>query len=219
MSLALLPSHQKRPVLAVTTTYSLSPPITLRTHSSSKLRCCRDAVSEFLVTIAIPQMTPPSGSNVPPAKRRRLDDTTRDEAEGTGATSTSLSRPVSPPLPRRKSPTPAITTAASLLVPAPTWNFNDVAKQALTPPPSQPPASSKAANQIAAGQIEESKREDDGVAGHSTRYVSSPFQLTKIRDLAQHQNVDTIELKDILGDPLIKECWNFNFLFDLDFVM
>jgi tyrosyl-DNA phosphodiesterase-1 len=86
----------------------------------------------------------------------------------------------------------------------------------LTPPPSQPPASSKAANQIAAGQ---SKREDDGVAGHSTRYVSSPFQLTKIRDLAQHQNVDTIELKDILGDPLIKECWNFNFLFDLDFVM
>jgi hypothetical protein len=22
-----------------------------------------------------------------------------------------------------------------------------------------------------------------------------------------------------LGDPLIKECWNFNFLFDLDFVM
>ncbi|KAF3033010.1 hypothetical protein E8E11_001788 [Didymella keratinophila] len=163
-------------------------------------------------------MTPPNGSNVPPAKRRRLDDTAV-EAEDTGATSTSLSRPVSPPLSRRKSPTSATTTSSSLLVPAPTWGFNDVPKQTLTPPPSQPPASSRAANQSAAGQIEESKREDDGVAGDSTRYVPSPFQLTKVRDLAQHQNVDTIELRDILGDPLIKECWNFNFLFDLNFVM
>jgi tyrosyl-DNA phosphodiesterase-1 len=60
---------------------------------------------------------------------------------------------------------------------------------------------------------------EEGVAGDSTRCVSSPFQLTKIRDLAPHQNVDTVELKNILGDPLIQECWNFNFLFDLDFVM
>ena len=167
-------------------------------------------------------MTPPSGSNFPPAKRRRLDDTTGGEAEGTGATSTSLSRLVNPPLSRSISPTPVTTTSTnstSLLVPASTWGFNDVPKQTLTPPPSQPPASLKAANQSPAQQTGDNKRVEEGVAGDSTRYVPSPFQLTKIRDLAAHQNVDTVGLKDILGDPLIKECWNFNFLFDLDFVM
>lgn len=165
-------------------------------------------------------MTPPSGSNVPPAKRRRLDDTARVEAESTSATSTSLSRPVSPPLSRRKSPTPAKGTLTSLLVSEPTWGFNDVPKQTLTPPLSQPPPSSKAANQNTACQTEESRfGEEYGVPGDSTRCIPSPFQLTRIRDLAPHQNVDTIELKDILGDPLIRECWNFNFLFDLDFVM
>jgi tyrosyl-DNA phosphodiesterase-1 len=43
--------------------------------------------------------------------------------------------------------------------------------------------------------------------------------LTRIAGLAAHQNVDAVGLGDLLGDPLIKECWNFNFLFDLDFVM
>ncbi|KAF2662689.1 phospholipase D/nuclease, partial [Lophiostoma macrostomum CBS 122681] len=52
-----------------------------------------------------------------------------------------------------------------------------------------------------------------------TQYLASPFQLTRIRDLAPADNVDTITLQDILGDPMIKECWNFNFLFDIDFVM
>lgn len=51
------------------------------------------------------------------------------------------------------------------------------------------------------------------------RYIPSAIQLTRIRDLPSVQNIDTIGLGDILGDPLIKECWNFNFLFDLDFVM
>lgn len=191
-------------------------------YSSSQLRCCSDAVSEFSVIIAITKMKPPSGSDVPPAKRRRIDDIYKGEAEGTGATSTSLSRPVSPPLSRRKSPTPVTTTSTnstSLLIPAPTWGFNDVPKQTLTTPPSQPPASSKPANQSLAQHTGENKHVEEGVAGDSTRCVSSPFQLTKIRDLAPHQNVDTVELKNILGDPLIQECWNFNFLFDLDFVM
>jgi tyrosyl-DNA phosphodiesterase-1 len=49
--------------------------------------------------------------------------------------------------------------------------------------------------------------------------VASPVQLTRIADLASAQNVDTVGLDDILGDPMIKECWNFNFLFDVDFVM
>lgn len=49
--------------------------------------------------------------------------------------------------------------------------------------------------------------------------IPSPFQLTQIRDLRSEDNVDTVSLKDILGDPLIKETWQFNYLIDLDFLM
>jgi len=47
----------------------------------------------------------------------------------------------------------------------------------------------------------------------------SPFQLTRIRDLPQEDNGETVTLKDVLGDPLIAECWEFNFLHDIDFLM
>ncbi|WEW59746.1 hypothetical protein PRK78_005226 [Emydomyces testavorans] len=51
--------------------------------------------------------------------------------------------------------------------------------------------------------------------------IPSPVQLTHILDISEQSghNVDTIRLRDILGDPLIKECWQFNFLFDVDFLM
>ncbi|KAL0933152.1 tyrosyl-dna phosphodiesterase [Colletotrichum truncatum] len=49
--------------------------------------------------------------------------------------------------------------------------------------------------------------------------IKSPFQLTRIRDLPEAANQDTITLKDILGDPLIAECWEFNFLHDIHFLM
>jgi tyrosyl-DNA phosphodiesterase-1 len=54
-----------------------------------------------------------------------------------------------------------------------------------------------------------------------TEMVPSPIQLTYIRGLPASlgNNVDTVKLKDILGDPLIKECWQFNYLFDVDFLM
>lgn len=32
-------------------------------------------------------------------------------------------------------------------------------------------------------------------------------------------NKDTVTLNDLLGDPLISECWNFNYLHDIDFFM
>jgi tyrosyl-DNA phosphodiesterase-1 len=51
------------------------------------------------------------------------------------------------------------------------------------------------------------------------RVMPSPFQLTRIRDLPESSNVDAISLRDILGDPLIAECWEFNYLHDLDFLM
>lgn len=51
--------------------------------------------------------------------------------------------------------------------------------------------------------------------------IRSPIQLTHIRDLpsSSGNNVDAVRLKDILGDPMIRECWQFNYCFDVDFVM
>lgn len=51
------------------------------------------------------------------------------------------------------------------------------------------------------------------------RSLPSPIQLTRIRDLPSSSNVETISLRDIIGDPMIKECWQFNYLVDLDFIM
>jgi tyrosyl-DNA phosphodiesterase-1 len=51
------------------------------------------------------------------------------------------------------------------------------------------------------------------------KVIRSPFQLTSIRDLPPASNVDAVTLKDILGDPLISKCWEFNYLHDLDFLM
>ena len=48
---------------------------------------------------------------------------------------------------------------------------------------------------------------------------SSPFQLSQIRDLPRECNVDTVTLQELLGEPLIKEAWLFDYLFDIDFVM
>jgi tyrosyl-DNA phosphodiesterase-1 len=49
--------------------------------------------------------------------------------------------------------------------------------------------------------------------------MKSPFQLTRITDLPPASNVHTVSLQDILGDPLISECWEFNYLHNLDFLM
>ena len=49
--------------------------------------------------------------------------------------------------------------------------------------------------------------------------INSPFTLTRIRDLPPWANVHVVSLRDILGDPLISECWEFNYLHDVDFLM
>lgn len=59
----------------------------------------------------------------------------------------------------------------------------------------------------------------EGSKSQASIKISSPIQLTRIRDLDASKNVDTVGLDDILGDPLIRECWQFNYLFDVDFLM
>lgn len=149
-------------------------------------------------------MTTHEAEAAPPAKRRRIGATTANVPTTTDTEiSKSLDRPISPPLSRRKSPNPA-----SLITPA--WDFEGVPKHH----PAQPLLTVESnANNHGQHGLERSEKEND------ERCIRSPIQLTRIKDLGPHQNIDTVELKDILGDPLIKECWNFNFLFDLDFVM
>ncbi|KAI9646998.1 hypothetical protein NHQ30_004999 [Ciborinia camelliae] len=60
---------------------------------------------------------------------------------------------------------------------------------------------------------------ENKVESPKQKVVKSPFQLTSIRDLPTSSNVDAVSLKDILGDPLISECWEFNYLHNLDFLM
>jgi tyrosyl-DNA phosphodiesterase 1 len=49
--------------------------------------------------------------------------------------------------------------------------------------------------------------------------VQSPFKLTRIRALPASANIDTIGIRDILGDVMLKEVWLFDFLYDVDWVM
>ncbi|TGJ81080.1 hypothetical protein E0Z10_g7690 [Xylaria hypoxylon] len=49
--------------------------------------------------------------------------------------------------------------------------------------------------------------------------IASPFRLTSIRDLSDACNVGAVSLSDLVGDPLIAELWDFNYLHDLDFLM
>lgn len=58
-----------------------------------------------------------------------------------------------------------------------------------------------------------------GDTARPAKLINSPVQLTHIRDLPDGNNVDAVRLRDILGDPMIRECWQFNYLFDVDFLM
>ncbi|KAM0488260.1 hypothetical protein ACHAP7_001252 [Fusarium lateritium] len=49
--------------------------------------------------------------------------------------------------------------------------------------------------------------------------IKSPWQLTWIQNLPESDNKDAVSLRDLLGDPLISECWEFNFLHDIPFLM
>jgi len=149
-------------------------------------------------------MTPQESAGSSSAKRRKLNANVSGKEVATTGLQTSLTkgldRPISPPLIRSRSLGPTCS-----FVPA--WSFDDVPKQTLASCPAQAPTDAE----------EPPKKEKDGDC--ETKFIPSPIQLTRIERLPSHQNVDTVGLRDLLGDPLIKECWNFNFLFDLDFVM
>ena len=51
------------------------------------------------------------------------------------------------------------------------------------------------------------------------RRIDSPIKLTKVEGLPDAVNVDTASLEDILSNPLVKECWAFNYLIDVEFLL
>lgn len=97
--------------------------------------------------------------------------------------------------------------------------------RAITPPPRsrsrQSPGSNTACPELKNDQILTQEPELTEANTTTPRFVSSPVQLTHIEGFppSKGYNVDTVRLRDILGDPMIRECWNFNYLFDVDFVM
>jgi tyrosyl-DNA phosphodiesterase-1 len=144
-----------------------------------------------------------------PAKRRKLNAAeemlTGEVANEEMKSTESLRRPISPPMSRRRrSLTPEVETPRVRALDA---KLQPLTTAAMAPFSTGPESSNEIEN------LKDDKREG------TERFVLSPIQLTRIRDLPKEQNVDTVGLEDILGDVMIKECWNFNFLFDIDWVM
>ncbi|KAL2815698.1 phospholipase D/nuclease [Aspergillus granulosus] len=87
-----------------------------------------------------------------------------------------------------------------------------------------PPPRSRSRRNIATSAASPHEQQADNPAPqHQTKpkALPSPINLTHIKDFgpSSGNNVDCIRLSDILGDPLIRECWQFNYLFDVDFLM
>ncbi|KAF3394645.1 hypothetical protein F1880_004869 [Penicillium rolfsii] len=99
--------------------------------------------------------------------------------------------------------------------------------RSVTPPPSarsQPRAvSDSLCPDLKSDQLEGDTNQpvERSATSKTHRLISSPVQLTHIRDFPESRgyNVDTVKLRDILGDPMIRECWQFNYLYDVDFLM
>ncbi|KAF2705657.1 phospholipase D/nuclease [Pleomassaria siparia CBS 279.74] len=145
----------------------------------------------------------PNGS--PASKRRKLnrdqptdDVTSAHETENIG--SKTLNRWISPPASRRRrSATPEVSTPRVQAQHEQWINTEQTLVTTATP-----------------GLVQGEDRDDEK---RCVEFIASPIQLTSIKDLAREQNADAVGLGDILGDPMIKECWNFNYLFDVEFVV
>ncbi|KAK5939708.1 hypothetical protein PMZ80_008088 [Knufia obscura] len=141
----------------------------------------------------------------PPLKKQRLDASHAEQirAQRAGFLST-LSRPISPPQSR--------TSNGSEAPPSNGRRTQGTSTQAADTlralPTSQINGSFTAPTQI-----------NGRLASSTRRVIRSPFQLTRVRGLSAKDNIDSVSLHDILGDPLIKEAWIFNFCFDVNWTM
>ncbi|EPS28132.1 hypothetical protein PDE_03078 [Penicillium oxalicum 114-2] len=127
-----------------------------------------------------------------PAKRVRVSSESEDQNGGASAPLSSLHRIITPP-PRARPQGPRVSDRSS---------YEELA------------GAHHSVSQVESSSHELARPSDAQV-------ISSPIQLTHIRDFPESKgyNVDTVKLRDLLGDPMIRECWQFNYLFDVDFLM
>lgn len=98
----------------------------------------------------------------------------------------------------------------------------------LNRPISPPPGTVKAPIivDISDGEMPPKKRQRRSISGTASpkdtsdrQLIPSPFQLTQIKGLSDQQNCNTVSLRGILGNPLIREAWIFNYVHDVDWTM
>lgn len=70
---------------------------------------------------------------------------------------------------------------------------------------------------VATDATAKDQKRPDAIPSRPT--LKSPFHLTAIHDLPASANIDTVTVRDVFGDPRVIECWEFNYLHDLDFLM
>ncbi|KAK0637106.1 tyrosyl-DNA phosphodiesterase-domain-containing protein [Bombardia bombarda] len=156
-----------------------------------------------------------------PKKRRLSSVGSVDEVGSSSSSSSNRNRPSATPSPGRRgftqtllSFTRAISPPRSQLSKRSGVSESPFTKQD-SPTPTPTPKSASAAQSF---QAEENVPPSNAFPP-AGRLVKSPFQLTKARDLPSSLNRDAISLSDILNDPLISECWEFNYLHDINFLM
>ena len=120
----------------------------------------------------------------------------------------SISRSISPPTtPRSATPAPQ-STSEGASAPSPSLEVEPRSLQNRSTP--TPKTESLTTNNR--------PTRSEFKAAAPVKCIASPFKLTTVRDLPT-QNVDTVSLHNILGNPLIKEAWIFNYCFDVDWLM
>lgn len=90
----------------------------------------------------------------------------------------------------------------------------------ISPPPTKRAKGERDARQTGNSEAISHPQQPAGLeSAVASRTISSPFRLSWIRDVEPADNVGALTIHDILGDPLIAECWNFNYLHDVDLIM
>jgi tyrosyl-DNA phosphodiesterase-1 len=69
------------------------------------------------------------------------------------------------------------------------------------------------------GIIDEKPVAASSASGSTIQSIPSPFRLLKIKDLPTNDNMDTVGIQDILGDPMLKQVWLFNYMHNIPWVM
>ncbi|KAL8685010.1 MAG: hypothetical protein Q9224_006019, partial [Gallowayella concinna] len=134
-------------------------------------------------------------------KRRRIDDTVPIDDEHDTDSDNVVEIPA-PPRQKRVSK-----------------NINhSSARGSISPPPTRNPTH-RLYGGNSLGRDKKDATPQAAESSSSRRFITSPIQLSTVNGLAASSNVDTVCLKDILCDALIRECWLFNYLIDVDFIV